>query len=451
MSRFARAQSLPDQFIFDGLVSDFSTQTTKCPPPHANQVYWQSIVDANGTGFRKIFDCATGAVVDEEHRLNGHPDGVLISRTLKGQFKAGSPDGIWIYRDARQTFRMDFTGGNGYWIVPASWVEPPLPYHTTIEEGAFVNGKRDGIWFTRHVITGQITLHGEYVGGERSGLWRQSTQVPYGFAIEKTFANGKSDGPFTYWIQVDAEQKQLVRVEGEQHGDADIGPFGFSAHQIGDKLRDGTISGVWRYYDPSGKLILQNDLVNGTGHFVIPSIRCDGTKSWEGDVVNGKASGSWISYDDNGRPAYTSVIMNDTWQPGITLSRPMPTLQTFYPSPAPPAHPAPPGQPGQPGQPGNGGTVTPQHGFMVQFTGGTDSQIPATIFVRNGATGKSATETVGTSQSNLVCATTLERTAWSVGLAATLTGSLGGTVRIVQAGPNDVVTVSGCVEKITTF
>jgi antitoxin component YwqK of YwqJK toxin-antitoxin module len=68
------------------------------------------------------------------------------------------------------------------------------------------------------------------------------------------------------------------------------------------------VVGNWKFYDGRGRLLGEENLDNGNGHFSVWSN--DGTKACEGEVKNGLKDGTWTFYGLGQRPLGTKTFEN---------------------------------------------------------------------------------------------------------------------------------------------
>ena len=240
--------------------------------------------DGMVTGRQFWKECNGNLVYQLDEGNGGAVDGhVYYRRNLiwEGEYSNGLPWGQFHWKPGAfppltpvqfSPSTVTLSNGTGHWrmnVCPLSvfWMS----------EGDLKSGLEEGRW-SYQACDGTLYTFGDYAGGLKTGEWRtiENQQL-----IERTsYKNGVAEGPFML-------QRDGVRLEGEQ-----TGGFVFPAEPVQDL---GQYVGTWRFYDASGHLLQENDIVGGFGHFVARSSA--GTKVSEGDVVSGARDGKWVFYD----------------------------------------------------------------------------------------------------------------------------------------------------------
>lgn len=181
--------------------------------------------------------------------------------------------------------------------------------------GAFLNGKKDGVWefyrfdgvlekrvgYTADSLNGiylvmanekDTLTYGNYLNGLKTGQWKWYNPDAQ-LDMEGFFENGKQDSTWHYYFS--------------------NGQLSYLAH-FNQDLR----TGEWVYYYPNGALYrkgtYQNDLRQGRWQTWYE----DGTLTIEGVYKNGKEEGEWINYWENGRikdkATYHDGKLDGLWQ-----------------------------------------------------------------------------------------------------------------------------------------
>lgn len=214
--------------------------------------------------------------------VNGH---VLYGWTIlwEGEYSNGLPWGKFDFKPGGymgspghpvqfSPSAISLTRGTGHWKMDVC----PAPNYL-ISEGDLKNGLEEGHWTYQSCDRNSYSV-GDYLGGLKTGEWRLISNNQLSQVI--TYKNGVPDGPF---ISI----SDGVRVEGEQ-----IGGFVQPSQPIPDQ---GKYAGKWRYYDTGNRLLQENDLTGGSGHFISRS--STGTKISEGEITGGARNGEWDFYD----------------------------------------------------------------------------------------------------------------------------------------------------------
>lgn len=279
------------------------------------------------------------------------PDGKL---QVKGQFELGSPVGIWEYYYADghpksvENVRNDTVFLQAYWQpdslhkqtikdgngqIISFYIDGVVKEFYTFQKGlktgpfeertangvlsvggAFLNGKKDGVWefyrfdgmLEKRVGYKADSLHGVYLvmqndkdtmtfgsyhNGLKTGYWKWFTQDGQ-VDMEGYFKNGKQDSTWHYYFP--------------------NGQLSYLAN-FNQDLRTGN----WIYYYPNGALYRTGAYLDDKRNGRWQTWYEDSTLTMDGVYKNGLEEGEWLNYWENGRikdkATYQSGKLNGTW------------------------------------------------------------------------------------------------------------------------------------------
>lgn len=163
----------------------------------------------------------------------------------------------------RQNYTDDNGNRQGYWIIyGAMSVEEGFKKDAVVEEGAYVDNKRQGVW-KKYYPTGQV----------RSEINYESNRP---FGDYKIFhANGK------------------LEEKGYWKGNKNTGEFK-RFHENGRIAQNFTFNtkgkrnGMQKYYYENGKPQMQIEIENGVAHGMMKTFYPDGSKKLEQRITNGE-------------------------------------------------------------------------------------------------------------------------------------------------------------------
>ncbi len=251
--------------------------------------------------------------------------------TSKGEFRRGLRWGSWRFAPKTDPNCARYLNINVPTVIPSvtlvngtgEWSK--ILSYMPSEEGALVGGKEEGLWRYHDWSESTFSLAGTFVHGVMDGEWKMYWTSPAAGALKVgdlraqfTFGNGAAEGPFVVYDPGTGE-----RVEGSVSAGVPslaCGPqatgFGLqpalfarvpAGIQRGIDWSNGTpggkpqsipapgrIVGVWRFYDASGRLLGEENLGSGDGHFLFWNAA--GDKACEGDLIDGMQNGKWILY-----------------------------------------------------------------------------------------------------------------------------------------------------------
>lgn len=204
-------------------------------------------------------------------------------------------------------------------LPSGTWVSAQSPDKTTRLNRTDEAGKRQGYWKITGALSSesgfrddQVVEEGEYVDNKREGLWLKF--YPTGtIRSEITYVNDFPRGP--YRIHYPSGK---VEEEGNWQGMRNVGEFK-RYHENGRIAQDfqfnakGKREGTQRYYYPSGQPQLTVEVRNGIAHGDYRTYYADGSLREEKRIVEGRVdSASIVKYppaDD--RLASASSLPND--------------------------------------------------------------------------------------------------------------------------------------------
>jgi hypothetical protein len=331
-------------------------------------------VDAEGNGYRRWRICNSSTskneILYERWLANGkiRLDWEKTGR-LEGEYFKGNPRGTWTY-----TLPTPATGtmpartevwsltlgdqGTGPWMVPMVCSGGV----TQKETGELVDGVRDGFWRLTD-CEGHRLVSGSFDHGKPVGVWQvwipraSSYNVPISKICDRvTFQDGQ---PKNVLSVACADESSLARIEGQIRDSSLLdaheknGAKGYATAVVSGQflLSDSehvSLVGTWRFYGRAGELIGANELIDGSGDFVVWN--SDGIKNAEGPIRDGRAQGVWRVYDSAGNfrqtltfdkgkmvsiehydPKWMSNTRNYSLAPGA--SPPPPPVRPAEPSP----------------------------------------------------------------------------------------------------------------------
>lgn len=238
-----------------------------------------------------------------------YEDGTSMS---EGAFVGGKEDGPWKYwyPNGKLQGEVNFSEG----IAHGKWT---LYYESgkKMSEGEFLKGTKHGLWTTYHT-EGQVANVGEYLYDREAGEWKiyhENGQLqsigsyeagyPYGewkvfhdngqLESEGQMNNGEQTG---IWKTYQANGNPLSEIRYAEGQETVINSWNLSGVQT---VTDG--SGTFEEYYETGELMSKGQIRNGKRTGNSTSYYPDGTKSQEGEYIDGKYR--FIStWETNGDP-----------------------------------------------------------------------------------------------------------------------------------------------------
>ncbi|MDI1431372.1 DUF1566 domain-containing protein [Polyangium sorediatum] len=225
-----------------------------------------------------------------------HPNG---ARAMVGQYRGDKPDGTFTRFHANGARAAVFSFRGGAIDGPyESWHPDGKPY----EKGVYRDGLRDGAW-TALYPSGKRVAEGHYQRGTGT--------------LREFYENGK---PRSEQPQVGG-LREGVTVFFREDGSKD--------HEVGFS-RD-TLDGIWRDYDPSGRLTFERHFEKGREHGPYVRFHANGQKDEEGSYAHGLHVGPYRSWDEEGRLSeegeYQGGLRHGTWTDFVDGK---PVRRSFY-------------------------------------------------------------------------------------------------------------------------
>jgi hypothetical protein len=277
---------------------------------------------------------------DFEKDFQNTPDGPFTKGETAGQYRNGHPWGQWKFTLAGPwsnptytvTETVDLKDGTAHWIRPGLCGNQVYP----IEEGNLEKGLQEGLWSSLGGCNG-LPLHiGAYTHGKKTGQWREYCRDGKLSSIS-TYVDGELNGYFSVW---QCDGGLLEHIEGDiRQVPGSVSKLPVYVGLVVTYPTGGVLfQGVWRFYGIRGELLGENRL-NENHHFISWTIY--GTKTAEGDIVDGLPSGVWHIYT-NGQPQSDLTFADGKMVGSInrTVSLPPPVFTAGTPAKTrPPAAP----------------------------------------------------------------------------------------------------------------
>lgn len=184
-------------------------------------------------------------------------------------------------------------------------------------EGVMNGRNREGKW-SYYYENGSLKETGTYVGGKRHGIWKS-------YYEDGTL---KSEGEFNddYGVVTEYYHSGKVAGNGPKLGTRKVGRWRYYSETDGTLSNegdyiDGRKQGPWISYYPDGKVAVQGDYHQGEPTGTWNYYHENGQLSSTGLFVEGKRDGYWVSFSMDGKKISEAHLANGSGQ-----------YQEYYPS-----------------------------------------------------------------------------------------------------------------------
>lgn len=236
----------------------------------------------------------TACGVEGREVLAHYDDGGLRSEAVETQ----RPDGAW-HKDG--AFR--------------AW----HPNGELEAEGAFEDGKQHGPW-TQWYANGQRGSQGVYDRGAKQATWSYWHESGEKLA-EGSLENGVRQGPWTSWYPDGALQTRGSYLFGEKEGvwthrspagaiDEELTGVYEAGILVGEFVIDGTVTSSFGEDRPRERA----EFRDGVRHGVAATWHPDGSKRSEGHYADGRKTGRWTYWREDGSIDSARTGVYDGWR-----------------------------------------------------------------------------------------------------------------------------------------
>lgn len=252
------------------------------------------------------------AKYEEGNYVDGRRDGTWVRYNCDGsiytktEHKAGLPYTLYtVFNDSDTVRRSDEKGKQGYWVYYGSdRPESGIPEKGKVEEGTYINDRKEGKWIKYHDDGVHPKIMGHYVNNRPKGEFEKyyiSGQLKEKGNFEKniyhdTLTRYREDGTIEFQAVYDSLGKEMTVL----HSDL---PTGLSHTEYTTDCSFG-----WENREtPPADTLNRSDEKGKQGHWIYygrdrpdSGVPADG-KVEEGNYVDDRKEGTWIKYHNDGK------------------------------------------------------------------------------------------------------------------------------------------------------
>ncbi len=338
--------------VEDSDLLDFSENKLDATPPlHSLRmplavgcfvaIVFLSFLSSGSKTGEQTFYYEDGSVMSTGNYIDGLQDGewkyyhTTGEQQAMGSYITGLEEGQWNYFDSlgQKIKSIDYMKGMSHGTY--------MTYNngTVIDSGRFHLNREVGRWISKH-DNGMLASSGNFERGKTEGDW-QFYQENGLLSSQGSYKSGNQDGAWKHYDLEGELLEEVVYKEGEldkvmyvkEDGkELVVGGNGYYSLKYDNGnisseglIKDGKFDGIWKGYYLNGDMESETqhigeditllamydragDLMVKDGNGQVISTYDSGNLSQQGEIVNGKRHGTWMTYYDD--PAIKSTEIN---------------------------------------------------------------------------------------------------------------------------------------------